>query len=422
MEQTSVSPSASTRKPHPRARKRVPVYSDNPDSLERKVDYLKRTATANLAELPDSWRPAAELMHLDRVQAGREPSSWTNWSWSLVVAARDLGGKDPASITALDLRRVVARWLTEPNAACDGRPLKRSTVSTRVNHLRPFLASFHPHEELPADMKKALKVSKGSDKLKGRVITDGEFTALLEAATNERLARKPRQVALKVALLWCLKDAGGRVSELLGVNQGDAQLSRPTATLFLRTDAPLLKSGAREINLLEACGPLGVWLDMHPAQGDPNAPLFCNLRDAGRPIDGPARPCRRMSDNTVDQLLKRWARAAGLQPRDDHLLSSKDFRHTKATVIAKAGWDPVLKKLHMGWSKESNMDSQYTHLDGSDVRERLKRDYGVDEQGFRMMTEAADPVELLARVLDLMDQRRHGNPLRTQRPPEHLQR
>lgn len=396
--------------PHPRRPKRPAVYSDDPDSLVRKVGYLKRTAEANLAALPPSWREEADSMHLDRVQDGREPASWSNWSWSLLVASRDLDGKDPRTLTATDLKRLVVKWLTEPNPACDGRPLKRSTVSTRCNHLAPFLARFHPDQTLAPAMKAALRVSKGSSKLKGRVVTDAEFSALLEVATTEQTCRKARQRAMKVAFLWCLKDAGGRISELLSVNLGDIVLAPPTATLFLREDAPLLKTGARKIGLLEAVGPLQTWLNLHPAQGDPKAPLFCNLRD----LTGK----RRMSDNTADQLLKRWARGAGLQVLDGHLLSSKDFRHTKATAIAKAGWDPALKKLHMGWSRRSNMEAEYTHLDHEDVLERLRRDYGIDDHGYRQITEAADPIELLARVLDLMEQRRNGNPLRTVRPSD----
>lgn len=396
--------------PHPRARKRPATYSKEPDSLLRRLDYLERTATANLAELPPLWREPAEAQHFDRVQAGRRRSSWANWSWSILAAARDLQGRDPRGLTVLDLKRLVHKWLTEPSPACGGKPLKRSTVSTRCNHLAPFLASLQPNGVLPPEVAKALRVSKGDSKIKGRVVSDAEFASLLDVAAKENASSHPRQIALKLALLWSLKDAGGRISELLGVNVGDVSLQPPTATLHLRTDAPLLKTGARDINLLEACGPLRVWLDMHPAQHNPAAPLFCNLRDRSG--------LRRMSDNTVDELLKRWALAAGWQERDGHLLSSKDFRHTKATAIAKAGWDPELKKLHMGWSRRSNMAAEYTHLDGADIRDRLMRDYGIDDHGFRSVTEAADPVELLAKVLDLMEQRRNGNPLKTKRPSE----
>ena len=175
----------------------------------------------------------------------------------------------------------------------------------------------------------------------------------LAAEEAERLVEQPppgRTPERDRAMLEIMYAAGLRAAEVVTVRAEDVSLDGLCARVRGK--------GAKERMVLfgpPACEALRVYMDRRtPAEGE--AALFLN--DKGRAL----------TTRTVQNIVKRWARAAGLSPG----VSPHTLRHSFATHLLDGGAD--LKTVQQLLGHESLETTQvYTHLSG----ERLKRT--VDE-------------------------------------------
>ncbi|MEK6985197.1 MAG: site-specific integrase [Candidatus Thermoplasmatota archaeon] len=207
-------------------------------------------------------------------------------------------------------------------------------VSALTIHARSCLGRFYPDGEIPPAIHKALRVTKGGPKPRGRVITPAEFNTLLETATKDRgCAVNPRLASLRVALLWCLWDSGMRCSELLGLNVGDVHREGEITRLCMPRDGLFQKTGPRDVEGVEMTRPLAVWLNQHPGRNDPSAPLF--------PLQYDPTGKRRICHGQVNVYLRRWSQRTGLDKPGYKQISAHDFRHTRMTRLARANWHPA---------------------------------------------------------------------------------
>lgn len=182
-------------------------------------------------------------------------------------------------------------------------------------------------------------------------------------------------------------DTGTRVSEALSLrvesvafaSAGEARLTMPPAGDTIHD----LKTGPRQVTVIQCVGALRTWVAMHPRKLDPSAPLFCVLKGATRGGE--------LSPNRVRQMLDDVVKGKVARRVHPHL-----FRHTRATRAAEAGWNEFQMRAYFGWSWESATPSRYVHKASLRLEERVRADARVDPVGALMRD---DPHKALAETI-----------------------
>lgn len=113
--------------------------------------------------------------------------------------------------------------------------------------------------------------------------------------------------------------------------------------------------------LVIACEPLLQWLKHHPYGSDPDAPVWWSYRTKSV-----------VSLAYLERLIKKAA--AGIKKNVWAYL----LRHTKLTDIAKRHPHEILRK-YGNW-KWLDMVKIYVHLSSSDLKEVVKKDYGIFDE------------------------------------------
>lgn len=253
-----------------------------------------------------------------------------------------------------------------------------ATVYTMVAFVKATLAALMGLDEAPKRIRKVLCVREPSRRPEGRVITQDQFQALLEAAAGlERHGYHDLQRLELVTILHVLRDSGFRANELLSLRLGSVELSGQAAYLRLPSNAPLLKTGPREIAVAQCLPAIKAWMAAHPAAGNDQAPLFPKMRSrTGQET---------MTYQYLHVILGVLGDASGINASGDRgkRLSSHDFRHTRATEAAKNNWHPTKMEAYFGWSPGSKMAARYAHLARSDLRDQVLADAGISDLGLR---------------------------------------
>lgn len=367
----------------------TPHGSSPYDSQVAAVEASKRRARKLVERCPASWQTTLGSEMIRRSNKGRAASSNESWAQAWWRAGLAIGDRPPASVTAEEWELVVNQWITEPQATNKGKPLSRAYAAGICVHLKNGLKRFVPGGKVPDEVKEALRVPVGPHKPKGRVLSRDDFMLLLDyVTTGWRSSHSARQTAEAVALLWMLWDSWMRVNELLGLNIGDVLDEGAMADLQMQPGRPLQKRGPRNVPILEGLPALRIWLQMHPAAGNPAAPLFCNFRSK--------TGLQRLASNNLDQTLKLWGERSGLHDQDKRAkkLSAHDLRHTGNTRAAKDRMDRSLRARKAGWNPKSRMPEHYDHQDEADLKAWMLRDAGIDAMGVRQTTGMDDATQL----------------------------
>ena len=124
------------------------------------------------------------------------------------------------------------------------------------------------------------------------------------------------------------------------------------------------KTGPRPVRVIECVPDLASYLDKHPDNGDPEAPLWIAMDEKkfGRSWSYPA----------MRKRLQRICDVAGINKR----VWPNLFRHTGATKTGMFLTESLQKKRY-GWSSSSKMPGRYEHMMNSDVEEAIFKHYGM---------------------------------------------
>jgi integrase len=310
-----------------------------------------------LGRVSDANRPGLEA-HIEqaRNQTLRENSLYS-FAVAVAHADRALQGKDFLVASPQDYVRVVSsfRGIYSPQS-----------LRIRVVNLRKHVRWVHNVDRLSRELERALWVRRERDLVVGQVISPEDFAALLGAIEPRASLTPVFPVDVRDRALWSvLRASGFRISEFVSLNVSDVKLEGDVALLCLRRDAPDLKTGARSIYIKDGVAELRAWLSVHPARGDPHAPLFIQPQAGG---------IERASPLSIRKLLSRLCRRAGLDRKLPAPLTPHDFRHTCATEKARLGWNESQLRLYFGWGPGSKTPSTYVHLSMDDQRNRILRD------------------------------------------------
>lgn len=242
----------------------------------------------------------------------------------------------PEQVTMLDLRGYVAA-LHEAEYA-------KSTISRRLASLRSFYRFGQREGWTKANPAKALRNPRKSHKLPHFLSTD-DIKRLLEAPS----ATQPMGLRDR-AILETLYSAGLRVSELVGLNDGD---------LDLETGIVRVRGKGRR----ERISPLGSyatqalrrWLSVRRLAADEAqarlAPIFVNKFG------------RRLTTRSVGRLLEKYLASTGL----DRRTSPHTLRHSFATHLLDRGAD--IRSVQELLGHKSLVTTQiYTHVSTANLR------------------------------------------------------
>lgn len=356
---------------------------DTENSTTRNTDAYTDAA---LARFSDANRPFMARFIQERRNEGLRPKSVYAYVQATQHLDRFLGGKSFMAATADDFRN----FLTQQR-----QNMADATVFGNVFKIRRVLKDLYGVDRLPKPVRVALAVKAPKVEFVGRLVTDDEFGRLLAASQDrgQRTGTLPT-AELSQAILWTLRDSGFRAQELLSLNVGDVALDDARgATLSLRPEAPGLKSGARTIYVSRCVGAIRTWLELHPRGTDAKAPLFTGFYDR--------TGTKRLQYQRLLEHLYTLGDRSGVNAGSsrDKKVSPHDFRHTAATEKAKAGWVEEELRKFFGWAPGSIMPSIYVHLSLGDMRERVRRDAGVDAMGYFQQTPTMDPAQALASLI-----------------------
>ena len=288
-----------------------------------------------VAPLPlEEWRTRF-LAHL---RAARNFSPHTLRAYGADVAhfLRLSGAPSAASIDRDRIRAYLARLQADAGLA-------RNSVLRRMSAVRSFARYLRKEGALLGDPFANVPLPKKQSRLP-RFLSEREMEDLLDAALKEG-----RFSARDKAVMELLYSSGLRRSEVSRLNVGDVDFFSGVARVLGKGGAErLVPVGTRSLAALRR------YLDKRTgAQG--GDPLFLNWRG------------RRLSDQGVAVILKRWMSAAGWHKK----VTPHVFRHSFATHLLNKGCDLRSVQEMLG-HKNLSTTQVYTHVS----LDRLKSVYG----------------------------------------------
>ena len=247
----------------------------------------------------------------------------------------------PSEITALDLRGYVAA-LHEAGYA-------KTSVSRRLASLRSFYRFAQREGLASANPAKPLRNPRPDRKLPHFLSTE-EIGRLLQApAEDDPAGLRDR------AILETMYSAGLRVSELVGVNDGDLDLEQGLVRIRGKGRRERLSPlGSYAVEAIQRCRAVR---KLSPKESPgPAAPVFVN------------KTGRRLTTRSVARMLEKYLRQTGLDTRT----TPHTLRHSFATHLLDRGAD--IRSVQELLGHKSLVTTQiYTHVSTTGLREAYER-------------------------------------------------
>ncbi|MFH0955325.1 MAG: site-specific integrase [Candidatus Micrarchaeota archaeon] len=150
------------------------------------------------------------------------------------------------------------------------------------------------------------------------------------------------------ALISCIWESGARIGEIGGLQLKNVQFDEFGCQVMVDG-----KTGMRRIRLVSSAPYLLEWINEHPQNHDPNAPLWVTLT---------RKKTQQVVYAYIIKVIRGAAKRAGIKkPVNPH-----HFRHSRATYMAQFLTEAQMKE-YFGWTQGSDMASRYVHLSGKQV-------------------------------------------------------
>ena len=286
-------------------------------------------------------RQIAQFLTYLRVERGASPHTLKGYREDLIAAAEYFAEEDgstpePSSITAVELRGFLS--------ALHDAGYAKTSIARKLASLRSFYKYGQREGWAANNPARALRNPRKGRSLPHFLTTD-EIGKLLSAPP----AGSPMGVRDR-AILETMYSAGLRVSELVGMSDGDIDM--PQGVLLVRGKGRkerLSPLGSYAVRALQA------WLQMRVvAKSEPQgreAPVFTN------------RFGTRLTTRSVGRMLEKYLRETGLDQRT----SPHTLRHSFATHLLDRGAD--IRSVQELLGHKSLVPTQiYTHVSTANLR------------------------------------------------------
>jgi integrase len=272
---------------------------------------------------------------------------------SLVILARDYFEKDFDKVTKEDLKDAVLKIDSRDDCSVWTKHGYKSILKKFYKWL-VFGDDYKDKTEYPPIISWLRVNIKKKDQPRVQasdILTEKEIDELIEAAEHPR----------DKAFISMLYELGARIGEIGTLRIKDVSKDEHSFIIDLRG-----KTGYRPVRIVESDPLLTAWLNMHPLKDNPNAPLWILIGDRNKN--------KRMEYRAVRALVLRLAKKARLKKRVyPHL-----FRHSRVTHLLKNRQiNESQAKVYFGWTPDSKMLSEYSHLTSQDVNDAMLEIHGI---------------------------------------------
>jgi len=284
------------------------------------------------------------------IERNASPYTVRNYRQEVGEFLRFLKGEGVSSLQEVD-RRVLTRYLLWLRA----KGYAKASIRRRISELRSFFRYLVRQKILESNPIEAISAPKVPQRLP-RYLKPEEIGAIMQAPnTSQPLGQRDR------AILEILYATGMRISELVGLDIGSADIAR--GQMMVRG-----KGSKERIVLLGR--PARDVLDLYLKDGRPK--LLKGKRTSALFLN---RSGERLSVRGVQSMLDRCARKAGLKWVTPHL-----FRHTFATHMLSGGADLRVVQELLGHASLSSTQV-YTHVSQRRAREVYMNSHPLAREG-----------------------------------------
>jgi integrase len=181
------------------------------------------------------------------------------------------------------------------------------------------------------------------------LLTEEEVNKLISTADHPR----------NKAIISILAESGARIGEIGNLTISQVKIDTSGAVLNVSG-----KTGRRRIRIISATPYLVKWLDIHPDNTNPYAPLWINI--------GTKDYHKQMTYEGIRKVLIETFKKAGIKKRCNPYI----FRHSRASQLARH-LNEFQMNSYFGWIQGSRMPATYIHISGKDLDEDILRINGM---------------------------------------------
>ena len=270
-------------------------------------------------------------------------------SWFLF--SRYIGNKEFRKMTRDDIDKFFYDF-RQGKLSKKNKPLSQASVNLHMVSVKKLYGMLYPNK-------------RGYPKVVQHLIIPPYSEAGISKLQKEDLLT-PREIERMVhavditqwkALIKVGFESGFRLSELLSMTIDSVNFNENEAVVRINTS----KTKLRTVLLIDSLPELKAWIQEHPLNNDPKAPLWYSNRN------------KVMSARNVQYILKQAAKKAGINKRVfPHLL-----RHSILTWRKRMGMVREELCMFAGWSEKTKMDVLYSHFNLDDLFNRQRRQSGL---------------------------------------------
>ena len=267
----------------------------------------------------------------------------------------------------------------------DNKPYFSSTINHYLFKLKIFFKFLYNQEQYKRGRKfrKKIKDPKCTEwisiKIKSRdipadyILKDNDIHQMIKVCDDLRDA----------AMIALLYDAGLRNSEMRNLLIKSVTINKQGGEVILPVKADENKTGTRKIFIITSVPYLKQLLNYHPFKDYPDAPLFYskdrliynNLiqKMSQGKLEKDDLDQLKLGRSSVIDIVKSIGKKSCMKISVyPHLL-----RHSSATNYARLGLTDAEMRIRYGWSKTSNMPSQYIHIASADMNNKILKLNGL---------------------------------------------
>ncbi|UOY10075.1 tyrosine-type recombinase/integrase [Methanonatronarchaeum sp. AMET6-2] len=196
------------------------------------------------------------------------------------------------------------------------------------------------------------------------MLRENEILSLIQNSHNTR----------DKAMISHLWETGERIGEFMKLDASDIAWN-DTKGYEILIDG---KTGTRRLNLYVSEPYLRTWFQNHPLRKTeqwPHTPLWTKIELQSH--NGQQANYSRLRYAAIRDAIERSKKEAEITKK----CTPTNFRHSRATDLARKGFTEAQMCQWFGWAQGSDMPSVYIHLAGRDVDETYKKIHGIKIEG-----------------------------------------
>jgi site-specific recombinase XerD len=251
-------------------------------------------------------------------------------------------GKSLPEANKEDIRRVIGDLESSPLS-----PESKKCFKIMVRKLYRVLRGIDEKGFYPPEVKWiSIALPKNHKKMAEELLTESDILSMIQNADSSR----------DKAFISLLYESGCRIGEIGNMQIKNVSFEEKGARIVVNG-----KTGMRKILVIFSTSYLQNWINNHPQNDNPEAPLWIGQHSEA------------LCYNRLSAILKQSAQKSGIKKRIYCHLT----RHSKASSVASFMTEAMMKQ-YFGWGQDSKMCAVYIHMNGRDLDDTILRANGIE--------------------------------------------